>query len=170
VPGGGDVRQSASLDLGQRIFDDASAHCIDEQLAVGLEYTIHREDGMFGYEFGVNHHYGHKDIAATGHTMVRGWEINAGLRREFPSEGSDLVPYAALGIDAFYVDRNNELPGFFERRDLGMGAYARVGAVYHLSQSAFVGLDVRFIQEDWVDNGGYDLDGDVVSLVLGIRF
>jgi hypothetical protein len=169
VPGGGDVRQSAMVDLGLRVFDHASANCIDEQPAFGLEYTVHREDGVFGYEFGLHNHNDRQDITATGRTRVDGWELTAGLRREFPIEGYDITPYIGLGIDAYTVNRDNETAGFAEGRDSGFGAYARVGATMLVSDSAFIGIDVRFIEEDWIKDGRYDLDGDVVSFVLGFN-
>jgi len=39
-----------------------------------------------------------------------------------------------------------------------------------LSESSFIGIDVRFIQEDFINSGDLDLDGDVVSLIFGLSF
>ncbi len=170
VPGGGDVRQTGSLNIGQRVFDHASTNCVDEQLNIGAEYTVSREDGAFGYEFGLSHHNDHEEIPTTGDTTVEGWELTAGLRREFPIEGYDVLPYAGIGLSGYSVDRDNENPGFAEGTDTGVGAYARVGATMKVSTNAFIGVDVRFIEEEWLGEGKYDLDGDVVSFVLGFNF
>ncbi len=167
VPGGGDVRQAGAFNIGQRVFDHASTNCIDEQPNMGFEYTVSREDGAFGYEFGVARHSDRQDIPTTGNTGVEGWELTAGLRREFPIEGFGAVPYLGVGLSGFHVDRNNETPGFPEGSDVGLGAYARVGMTMKINTHAFVGIDARFIQEEWINEGEYDLDGDVVSLVLG---
>ena len=167
VPGAGDVRETFALDLGQRVFDHASTNCIDEQFAFGAEYTLLREDGAFGYEFGIHNHNRRKDILVTGRTRVDGWEITAGLRKEFPIEGSDITPYVGLGASLYTVDRENEVADFPEGDDSGPGIYGRVGARMRVSDNVFVGLAVRLIQEDFLKEGKYDLDGDVVSFVLG---
>jgi hypothetical protein len=138
VPGGGDVRQSAMVDLGLRVFDHASANCIDEQPAFGLEYTVHREDGVFGYEFGLHNHNDRQDITATGRTRVDGWELTAGLRREFPIEGYDITPYIGLGIDAYTVNRGLRRGPRLGLRRLrsGRGNHARIGLGLHRHRRA----------------------------------
>ena len=161
------MRETIALDFGQRVFDHASTNCIDEQLAFGLEYTLLREDGAFGYEFGIHNHNERKDIPVTGRTRVDGWELTAGLRREFPIEGSDITPYVGLGVSMYTVERQNEVVGFPEGHDSGPGVYGRVGARMRVSDAMFIGLDVRLIQEEFLKEGRYDLDGDVVSFVLG---
>ncbi|MFT5080374.1 MAG: hypothetical protein ACI84E_001030, partial [Planctomycetota bacterium] len=167
APGGGDVRETLSVNLGQRVFDHASTNCIDEQLALGVEYTMLREDGAFGYEFGLHNHNERKDILTTGRTRVDGWELTAGLRREFPIEGTSITPYAGLGLSMYTVERQNELAGFPEGHDSGPGIYGRVGARMTVSEAMFIGIDVRLIQEEFLKEGKYDLDGDVVSFVVG---
>ena len=167
VPGGGDLRETLALDLGQRVFDHASTNCIDEQLAVGVEYTMLREDGAFGYEFGIHNHNRRKDIPATGRTRVDGWELTAGLRREFTIEGSSITPYAGLGMSLYTVERQNEVVDAPEGHDSGPAIYGRIGATMPVSDNAFIGIDLRLIQEQFLKDGKYDLDGDVVSLVLG---
>jgi hypothetical protein len=170
VPGGGDVRRAGSFNIGQRVFDHASANCLDEQPYMGFEYTVSREDGAFGYEFGLGRQSDREEIPTTGDTSVEGWELTAGLRREFPIEGWAVVPYAGIGLSGYRVERDNETAGFSDVVDLGGATYARLGATMKIDANAFIGIDVRFIQTEWFNEGLYDLDGDVVSLVLGFSF
>jgi hypothetical protein len=170
VPGGGDLDQMAAVNLGQRIFDDAGAACLDEQPNIGLEYALWREDGLFGYEFGVHHHTDRGDLPVLGNTRVQGVELTAGLRRVFPIEGSSLTPYAGLGLGGYWVDRDEEVPSNRDGAESGLGAYARLGVTAPLSEHTFIGLDVRFIQEEFIQAGDLDLDGDVVSLIFGLSF
>ena len=170
VPGTDELRQTGAVHLGQRVFDHRSANCIDEQPNMGFEYTASREDGDFGYELGLFRHSDRQTIAATGNTKVEGWELTGGIRREFPIEGYDVVPYAGVGLELFQYDRDNALGSQPEGKDLGIGAYLRVGATMMIDEHAFIGFDVRFIEEEWLDDDGYDIDGDVVSLVLGLSY
>ena len=170
VPGSSELRQTGALHLGQRVFDHHSTNCIDEQPNMGFAYTVSREDGAFGYEVGLERHSDRQILGATGDTKVEGFELMGGLRREFPIDGTDVVPYAGVGLELFQYDRDNELGGQPEGKDYGVGSYLRVGATMKIDQHAFVGVDLRFLQEEWLDDGGYDLDGNVVSLVLGMSY
>ncbi len=170
VPGGGDLDSMAAVNLGQRVFDHSSSACLDEHNAFGLEYALWREDGVFGYEFGVHHHTDRGTLPVAGNTRFQGWEATAGLRRVVPLEGYILTPYAGLGLAGFWASRDEEFPTLQDSEDTGAAAYVRFGATAPLSDSTFIGLDVRFIQEEWLNEGDLDLDGDTVSLVLGLNF
>lgn len=170
VPGGGDLDQTAAVTFGQRVFDHSSAACLDEQPNVGLEYAIWREDGLFGYEFGVNHHTERGTLPTVGNTRVQGWEATAGLRSVFPIEGSPITPYVGLGIGGYWADRDEEVASFRDGSETGFEAYGRIGATMPVSENSFIGIDVRFIQEDFAQAGDLDLDGDVVSLIFGLSF
>ena len=170
VPGGGDLDSMAAVNLGQRVFDHASSACLDEHDAFGLEYALWREDGAFGYELGVHHHTDRGTIPVLGNTRIQGWEATAGLRRVQPIEGWRLTPYAGLGLSAWWADRDQAVDSPTNTDETGLGVYARLGATMPLSDHTFVGLDVRFLQEDFMQGGELDLDGDTVSLVLGVSF
>ncbi len=168
VPGGGDLDSMVAVDLGQRVFDHASSACLDEHDAVGLEYALWREDGAFGYEFGIHHHEDSGTLPVLGRTTFEGWEATAGLRRVQPIEGWKLTPYAGVGLSGFWADRDQEVDSSTDAEEGGLAVYARFGATMPLTETSFIGVDVRFIQEDFLQGDALDLDGDVVSLVLGL--
>ncbi|MFT4709298.1 MAG: hypothetical protein ACJAZ8_000874 [Planctomycetota bacterium] len=170
VPGTSKLRQTGALHLGQRVFDHHSTNCIDEQPNMGFSYLASREDGAFGFELGLERHSDRQTLPATGNTKVQGYELMGGIRREFPIEGISIVPYAGVGFELFQYERDNELGSQTEGKDQGIGAYLRVGATLMIDEHAFVGFDVRFIEEEWLNDDGYDLDGDVVSLVFGMSY
>jgi len=170
VPGGGDLDQMAAVNLGQRVFDHASTACLDEHYAFGLEYALWREDGAFGYEFGLHHHTDRGEIPLLGNTRFQGWEATAGLRYVQPVEGWTLTPYAGVGLSAFWAGRDQEVDSPTDTEETGLGLYARLGATMPLSHNTFIGLDVRLHQEDFIQGEELDLDGDTVSLVLGMSF
>lgn len=168
VPGGGDLRERAAVNLGQRVFSHHSANCIDEQPNAGFEYSMWREDGAFGYDFGLNYHSDRKTLPVYGNTVVRGWEATAGLRRTFEVEGLPFTPYIGAGLTGWWADRDEENNTSRDGEESGAGIYERFGATMPISERAYIGVDVRFIQEDFIQGGDLNMDGDVVSLVLGV--
>lgn len=170
VPGGGDLRQNADVHLGQRIFSAASANCLDEQLNFGGDYSVWREDGLFGYDLGVAYHRDRDTLPVVGRTVVEGYEVYGGLRKTFEIGGSDIRPYVGLGLTGWWADREEETPSSRDGNEDGIGVYERVGAWMPIADNAFVGADLRFIQEDFIQNGELDMDGHVISVVFGISF
>lgn len=170
APGGGDVNQQASLNLGQRIFHHASANCLDEQSSVALDYSLWREDGAFGYDFGIGHHRDRGTIPTIGNTVVEGAELYGGIRRTIPLEGVPFTPYVGLGLTGWYADRDEEIKTSRDGAELGVGIYERIGAWMPLSESTFVGLDMRFIQEELLHEGDLNMDSHVIALTFGISF
>lgn len=167
VPGGGDLREHASVNLGQRIFSHSSANCIDEQDAIGVEYSVWREDGLFGYDVGLNYHRGSGDLPVYGDTTVEGLELNMGLRKTFPLSGTSLSPYIGLGVSGWTADREEENKTSRDGVESGLGVYERIGVTMPISKHAYIGVDLRFIQEDFLNKGHLNMDGDVISFVLG---
>jgi len=168
VPGGGDLRERAALNLGQRVFSDHSANWLDEQPNAGIEYSLWREDGAFGYDFGLNYHRDRITMPVFGNTVMRGWEATAGLRRTFEIEGLPFTPYIGAGVTGWWADRDEENNTARDGEESGAGVYERFGATMNLSDHAYIGLDVRYSQEDFIQGGNLNMDGDVVSLTLGV--
>lgn len=167
VPGGGDLRQRASVSLGQRVFSHSSANCIDEQIDVGGEYMLWREDGAFGYDFAIDYHQAEDVLPAFGKTKVEGIQLSSGLRKQFPLSGTAITPYIGAGVTAWGADRDEENSTSRDGFESGLGLYERIGATMTISRTAFIGLDVRFIQEDFNQKGSLNMDGNVVSFVFG---
>jgi len=168
VPGGGDLRQRVGVNLGQRAFSAESANAIDEQPNGGVEYSIWREDGLFGYDFGINYHSDRATLPVYGNTVMRGWEAIAGLRRTFEIEGLPFSPYIGAGVSGWWADRDEENNTSRDGEESGAAVYERFGISMPVSERAFIGLDVRYIQEDFIQGGNLSMNGDVVSLVFGV--
>ena len=168
APGGGDLYEQVNLNLGQRIFHHASANCLDEQDSAALEYSVWREDGLIGYDIGLGYHRDHGVLPVVGSTNVEGFEGYLGLRRTLPIEGSPITPYVGLGLTGWWADRDETIKSDRDGTEIGLGVYERIGASVMISERAFVGLDLRFVQEEFLHNGDLNMDGHVLALVLGV--
>lgn len=168
APGGGDLREQVNLNLGQRIFHHASANCLDEQSSVAMEYSVWREDGLFGYDVGAGYHRDRGNLPVSGNTLVEGAEAYFGVRRALPIEGLLITPYVGLGLTGWWADRDEETKTARDGAESGLGVYERIGASMPLSEHSFIGLDLRFIQEEFLRDGDLNMDSHVISLVFGI--
>jgi hypothetical protein len=168
TPGGGDLRERAAVNIGQRVFSAHSANYVDEQPNLGFEYSTWREDGAFGYDFGVNYHSDRADMPVFGNTVFRGWEATAGLRRSFEIEGFPITPYIGAGLTGWWADRDEEVNSPRDGEETGVGIYERVGITMPVSKRSFIGIDVRYVQENFIHEGDLSMNGDIVSLTFGI--
>lgn len=167
LPGGGDRTRLGTFELGQRTFDAASTNCLDEQVAVGLEYATWREDGLFGYEFGVHHHVDRGTLPTVGYTTFQGYEVTAGLRRVQPLEGWAVTPYVGAGLSGWWAARDEATPSARDTEETGLGVYGRIGAMLPVDDHYVIGVDARFLQEDAFQGGQLDLDGNTVTFFVG---
>jgi opacity protein-like surface antigen len=171
----GETREQLALFVGQRsvdtgfedaiedvfdadLTDDASEGIddLESQTAFGLEYSRART-GQFGWEAGLGFGTSSEDVGGLDFELNT-VEIYTGVRKDFSTPESKLIPYLGLGVA--FVTAELEIEGF-DADENSLGAYAHGGAAYQISKNASIGLDVRILT-------GTDLDDDLTADYLQI--
>lgn len=145
--------------IGQRSLDDDYSP-VEDQAAVGFEFTHEGSDSAIGFEAGVmgsgDDHS--SDEGSTG-------ELYAGMRKTF---GRDTVrPYIGAGVSLIGVDLD---AGAIDDDDSSATAYAHVGVTIDVTSVVFVGIDARALFGSDVTLDGVDTDADYGQIAFVIGF
>lgn len=155
---------------GRRLTDEAWGD-VDEQLALGFEFTRVLPSG-FGIEFGA---LGSTDVQerASENVDVTGAvvELYFGFRQEFGS--GRLHPYLAAGGSALAAGIDNDSGGVVaDDEDMAPAIYGRGGFLYETGPRSFVGLDLRIVRGSELEFETVELDADYeqATFIIGLRF
>ncbi|MCP5023100.1 MAG: outer membrane beta-barrel protein [bacterium] len=145
---------------------------MDEPTILGMEWVAQGSDSPIGYELSLRHHRESKVVPITGDTDFESTELSFGVRKTLVMADGSLRPYFGAGLSLFYSDRDNSIALLVGQSgsDLDSGAYLHVGVDAPVSDHVFMGLDVRFLHESSLEYGGFDLDGNAVTLRIGWAF
>jgi len=157
-----------SLSFGQRHFtdDDNFWEPNEDQGMFAFEFAEESSARAIGWEVGFAGSGDESTLAGTKWTGQTG-EIYAGLRKSF---GSDSVrPYLGGGLS--FLRAQWESAGF-EDDDTTLAAYGHAGIDFLVSQTFFIGLDVRVLFGSDITIGPLDGDADYnqAALRFGWRF
>jgi len=162
-PGG----ERLALYLGQRNLDEDDYDPVDEQPTFGIEYSSEAPDSTIGWEVGL---MGSKDEDTVAGFDLSGstGELYGGIRKSF-GEGT-VRPYIGAGLSA--INSELEVAGLGSEDDSSLAGYAHGGLMFDVSQSFFLGIDVRVLFGSDVSYGTFETDVDYgqLALVLGWRF
>jgi opacity protein-like surface antigen len=151
--------------LGQRTLDRGDWDPVEEQPTAGIEYVRETAGMPVGLEVGLMGSSDDDEIAGTdvtGSTV----EFYAGIRKTF---GYGLVrPY--LGIGLAHIDAKVDVDGVGDEDDSSFAGYAHGGIDFDVTQSFFVGLDVRALFFSAIEIGSENGDADYVQLALRLGF
>ena len=165
-----------SLQYGEREIDDEDELPGLEDLdLIGIEYDVFAPHAALGWELTLLHTNEERDLKPSGSSEVRITELAGGLRKTFgPSDLGvrGLYPYVGAGASLFYTEGEVRSPGLPKDsdEDFDAGLYARVGLYARFADRFRVGVDYRYVWEEFTDFGGFDLDGDQLALTLGVSF
>ena len=153
-----------ALYLGMRGLDEEDYEPVEDQFTLGLEFAHEREGSALGFEIGL---LGSRDDGdALGFDIEgRTGEIYAGIRKSFPSDR--VRPYVGGGVS--YIDSEFEVTGVGSDDDASIAGYVHGGVLFDLSESFFLGIDVRLLLGSDLEIVGVDTDADYqqYALVLG---
>ena len=149
--------------LGQRMFDEDFWAPLEDQLTFGLEFSQERSSQMIGWEAGLMYSYdedefGGFDIEASS------LEFYGGLHKTFLDPASPLRPYFGGGLA--WITGEFEASGLGSDDDSSIGLYAHGGLRGRITESFFLGADLRLLLGTDVEIAGVEGDGDYVQFAL----
>jgi len=143
-----------NLNLGSRMFEDSRWGSLDDQFALGLDFTLKSPDSPFGLNIGVS---GSGNRERVGGVDVDAWqgELTVGPRGYLMM--GDLPFYFYGGIAAALVYSELEVITGGRSSDTQFGGIANVGMMFRLNRAQGLGIEWRTLQ-------GTDFSSPVVGV------
>jgi opacity protein-like surface antigen len=154
-----------SIYLGQRNLDEDDWDPVDQQAVFGVEYAREKAGDAIGFEVGL---MGSTDDDTVAGVDIEGTvsELYAGVRKTF---GEDVVrPYVGAGLS--YVSAKVDIEGFGDDDDQSGAIYLHGGVDFDITESFFLGLDLRFLFGSDIELLGESGDADYGQLALALGF
>ena len=156
-----------SIYLGQRGFDEDDYAPVEDQATFGFEFAHETVGSAVGFEVGL---LGSSDESSAAGFDVEGssGELYAGVRKTF-GEGV-ARPYLGGGLS--FIHSEFEVSGFGSDDDQSAALYVHGGVLFDVSESFFVGLDLRLLLGSDLEIAGVETDADYsqFALVAGVSF
>lgn len=154
-----------SFYLGQRNLDEDDWSPVDEQVTLGVEFSQQKPGDMVGWEVGLMGSNDKDHIAGTDVEVSTG-EVYGGLRKTFGT--GSFRPYIGGGLSFIHLDA--DVTGIGDDDDSSAAGYVHGGVAFALSESFFLGLDLRVLFGSDLEIAGFDTDADYgqLALVLGV--
>jgi hypothetical protein len=150
-----------ALYLGQRSLDKGDWEPVEDQPTIGLEFVHETADFPVGFEVGLMGSSDDDNVGGVDLTGSTG-ELYGGVRKTF---GSDVVrPYVGAGLS--YIDAKIEASGFGDEDDSSIAGYIHGGVDFDITESFFLGVDLRFLFGSDLNIAGFDTDADYTQLAL----
>jgi opacity protein-like surface antigen len=156
-----------SIYLGQRSLDEDDWEPIDEQGVFGVEYSRETEGSAVGFEVGL---MGSGDEDDLGGADIEGsiGELYGGVRKTFLD--GVVRPYVGGGLSILTAEV--DIDGVGDDDDTSPALYLHGGVDFDITESFFLGLDLRFLFASDIELHGLEGDADYgqLALVLGFAF
>ena len=171
VPQGATVSRAnrIALYVGRRELDEDDHEPVDEQTALGIEYSRERIGSTIGWEIGL---MGSADEDEIGGTDVQGAiiETYAGLRKSFGD--GNVRPYIGAGLAYVAAEIDVSGVGDDDDHDDSIAGYAHGGVTIDLTPVLYLGADFRALLGSDLEIDGANADADYLQLaiVLGFAF
>ncbi len=153
------------LYVGQRMFDEDLWEPVEDQFALGLEFSAEKPTDLVGWEGGLSYSFDEEEVAGFD-VDASTFEVYGGVHKAFFDPARVLRPYLGAGLAWIFADA--EISGVGSEDDDSIGFYAHGGLEARLGQSFYVGADVRFLLGTDIDLGGVSGDGDYTQLALSL--
>lgn len=154
-------QDSLTLHLGRRALSDDAYEPVDEQGAIGVELVHGVPHATFAWEVGIAASRS-EETAAGVEVEGKTLEAYSGLHRAF---GLGRVrPY--LGAGLALVRTEIEAAGAGSDDGGSAALYAHGGVDVRLSQSFFVGVDLRWLFGSSIQYAAFRTDGDYAQVAL----
>lgn len=161
--------------VGLRQLDEDDWDPVDEQVAFGLEIDTYVPGAPIGFELGGS--YSKDDDSAFDPLVgnfdaeAKFWEIYGGVRKTWAVADGRLHPYVGGGLSFINADAKVSVSGFGSASDddSSVGGYVHGGATYDVTDSIYLGVDLRGLLGTDLEIAGASGDADYlqVALVLG---
>lgn len=175
-PQSGDTDQRISLLLGQRSLDEDDWAPVEDQATFAVEYSLENPGAPVGWEVGLAASKEDGDVRILNTNVdVEGTtsELYGGVRKSFGEPGATVRPYVGGGLSFINAELEVSVPGDSESADdSSIAAYAHGGLAFDVSESFFLGVDLRLLFGSDLSIEGFDTDADYTqfAFVLGFSF
>ena len=167
--------QGVSAHLGERDIEDSNElDGLGKLGTVGVQYDGRAPHAALGWELALFQSEDTADLPG-GSLEARVTELAGGVRKTFePGQLGvrGLYPYVGGGLSLLFTERELRSPGMPDANDedLDAGVYVHAGVYGRFFDHLRIGVDYRLVREEFLDTGGFDLDGDQLALTLGVSF
>ena len=161
------ARRSVVVYAGQRQLDGAQWGPVEDQPTLGAALELVDVSGL-GLEFGLLGSFRAADTTPGMEVQANTLEAFVGGRFDVRIESSPLVPYAGLGLSVINADARRPA----SNNDASAGLYMHAGVDWLITDSFFLGLDLRLVRLTDVTIAGTrgDVDYDQLAAVIGFTF
>jgi opacity protein-like surface antigen len=155
-----DDEQWVAIHVGRRSLDD-DFEPVEDQVFVGGSYARQSPYDPVGFEVGL---YASREEDDSGALDIEGRtrEIYGGVHKTF---GDDVLrPYVGAGLALIQAELDVE--GVDDDDDSSIAGYVHGGFRVAVTESFFLGLDLRWLFGSDLEIGGVDTDADYAQLAL----
>lgn len=154
-----------SLYFGQRSLDEDDWAPLEDQTTFGIEFWRESPDNPVGFEVGIMGSSDEGDVGGFDFEVSTG-ELYAGVRKSFGDQA--VHPYLGGGLS--FINAEVELSGGGSDDDSSAAIYAHGGVLFDVSESMYLGLDVRTLIGSDLSIAGVSTDADYVQFAAMIGF
>jgi opacity protein-like surface antigen len=162
----------ATLMVGERSLDEDDWEPFDSPTVYGVEFDESSPGSGNGFEAGFFYTTDEDDDVA-GKVEVKTYEFYGGVRHTFRPGQGGLHPFVSAGLDLEHGRIKVTAPGVSEADgDLVVGAYARAGLLWDITERVRLGVDYRYLfaQDFNIFDSNLNSDYDQVTFSLGFAF
>ena len=163
-----------TLMLGERALDEDEWEPFDSPTVYGVELDETSPTSGNGIEAGVFYTNDEDDDAAigiAGDVEVTTYEFYGGVRHTFRPGQGGLHPFVSAGIEANHGRAKLSAPGFKDSDgNLVVGAYARAGLLWDVTDQVRLGLDYRYFVGEDLELFDADLRTDYSQVTFSLGF
>ena len=165
-----------TLMVGERSLDEDDWGSFDSPTIYGVELDETSSRSGNGIEAGVFYTNEERDdviAGIAGDVEVTTYEFYGGVRHTFRPGQGGLHPFVSAGLVAEHGRFKLDAPGVSEADgELMVGAYARAGLLWDLTDRVRLGVDYRYVVSEDLKVFGNDLnnDHDEVAFSVGFAF
>ena len=137
----------------------------------GVAVGMHPANSPVGLEVGWRHARGEQDFSGATFAAELA-ELSLGARSRFGIGDSDFAFVPSLGWSLLLAEKDFDamaLPDVTQRQD-DHGVYGGVGLEWDAGTGPVLGLDYRYVFDEFSDFGGFALDNHQIMLRFGWRF
>ncbi len=164
--------RQATVLVGVRNFEaESDFGSTDEQALGGLTVSWARPDDALAWELSAQHSRDDDELSPAGKIESSVSDLSGGLRYRFSRAGV-FHPYVGGGVAVLLAESRSSGFGLprQEDDDWDFGIYLRAGMWAPLGDDVRVGVDFRWLPEEWLGEGDFDLDHTQLALTLGTGF
>jgi len=155
-----------SLYLGRRSLDKGEWAPLEDQPVFMVEFAHEPEGSAIGWEIGLGGSADSDKVLGADVDVTVG-ELYGGVVKSFLPGDSVVRPYLGGGVS--YLTADVDVPGGGDD-DSSLAAYLHGGAAFNVTQSFYLGVDLRVLFGSDITLGGIGTDADYEQFTVFLGF